>query len=204
MLLMAVSRCWLFSESSRCAAPCWRCSWRTIREMVTMTTTTASAAAKTAAWSAPASRRARSTVVGGRRGSRSGNASASGPRRHSPRHPRWLTNRPDVLPPSLSACWNPGWLRYSCRQAVILRIAGDDGAVAMDHRDRGVVVQRERTRRNPRNGVGATPRLAKPMISPSRPTILRAKIVVHLPVTLLLAGSTMTSGVGRPEVNSWK
>ena len=52
--------------------------------------------------------------------------------------------------------------------------------------------------------VGSTPRLAKPMISPLRPTILRAKTVVQTFVTLLTTGSTITSGVGFPEVNSWK
>ena len=45
MLLMAVSRCWVFSDSLRCAAACWRRSWRTIRKTMAMTTTTASAAA---------------------------------------------------------------------------------------------------------------------------------------------------------------
>ncbi len=42
------------------------------------------------------------------------------------------------------------------------------------------------------------------MISPSRPTILRANIVVQTLVTLLTTGSTITSGVGRPDVNSRK
>ncbi len=51
---------------------------------------------------------------------------------------------------------------------------------------------------------GSTPRLAKPMISPLRPTILRANTVVQTFVTLLTTGSTITSGVGFPEVNSWK
>ena len=42
------------------------------------------------------------------------------------------------------------------------------------------------------------------MISPLRPTILRAKTVVQIFVTLLTTGSTISSGVGLPEVNSWK
>ena len=52
--------------------------------------------------------------------------------------------------------------------------------------------------------LGSTPRLAKPMISPLRATILRANIVVQTLVILLTAGSTITSGVGLPDVNSWK
>ena len=52
--------------------------------------------------------------------------------------------------------------------------------------------------------LGSTPRLAKPMISPLRPVILRAKTVVQIFVTLLTTGSTISSGVGLPEVNSWK
>ena len=51
---------------------------------------------------------------------------------------------------------------------------------------------------------GSTPRLANPMISPLRPTILRANSVVQIFVTLLTTGSTITSGVGRPDVNSLK
>ena len=51
---------------------------------------------------------------------------------------------------------------------------------------------------------GSTPRLAKPMTSPLRATILRAKTVVQTFVTLLTTGSTITSGVGFPEVNSLK
>ena len=51
---------------------------------------------------------------------------------------------------------------------------------------------------------GSTPRMAKPMISPLRPAILRAKTSVQFLVTLLTTGSTITSGVGSPEVNSRK
>ena len=36
------------------------------------------------------------------------------------------------------------------------------------------------------------------MISPLRPTILRAKTIVQTLVTLLTTGSTITSGVGLP------
>ena len=52
--------------------------------------------------------------------------------------------------------------------------------------------------------VGSTPRLAKPMMPPLRSTILRAKTVVQILVTLLTTGSTITSGVGFPELKSWK
>ena len=42
------------------------------------------------------------------------------------------------------------------------------------------------------------------MISPLRPMILRANTVVQTLVTLLTTGSTITSGVGLPDMNSWK
>lgn len=51
---------------------------------------------------------------------------------------------------------------------------------------------------------GRSALLAKPTISPRRLTILRANTVVQSPVTLLLTGSTMTSGVGFPDMKSWK
>ena len=46
--------------------------------------------------------------------------------------------------------------------------------------------------------------VAKPMIFPDLSTILRAKTVVQTFVTLLTTCSTITSGVGLPEVNSRK
>ena len=57
-----------------------------------------------------------------------------------------LVKRPDMLPSIASARWNagvPATLRPISLSS--LRIAGDDGAVAMNHRDRGVAVQRQRT-----------------------------------------------------------
>ena len=51
---------------------------------------------------------------------------------------------------------------------------------------------------------GSTPRTAMPIISPWRPVTFRAKTVVQTLVTLLTTGSTMTSGVGLPDMNSWK
>ena len=109
-----------------------------------------------------------------------------------------------MLPSIASARWNAGDCRdVVADQLVVLRIAGDDGAVAMDHRDRGVAVQRQRATKSSK-WVGSTPRLAKPMISPLRPTILRANTVVQTFVTLLTTGSTITSGVGLPDVKSWK
>ena len=51
---------------------------------------------------------------------------------------------------------------------------------------------------------GSTPRTAKPMISPCRPVIFRAKTVVQTLVTLLTTGSTITSGVGLRDMNCLK
>ncbi len=152
MLSTAVSRCWLFSDSSACAARCWRCSWRTIRKMMTTTTTTASTAAKNCSRvCARQSASAVSVLVAAMITIGKWSSVRAAPIRSSSRH------LADEASGHVAAGIHRAAERRIGRDVLadelgILRIARDHRAVVMDHRDRGVGIERKRGRRNPRNG----------------------------------------------------
>ena len=144
MLLMAESRCWLFSRKQPLRGRVLTLqlandqdrSWRSRRSPREVPR-------KTAAWPAPANRPA-PTIRWSWRQSGSENSSATGSSRPFPRA------RPSVLEAPGGIAVHRQRLLERRRfgdvladQTVVMRIAGDDGAVAVNHRDRGVAVQRQ-------------------------------------------------------------